>query len=361
MKKILHICQAPIGGTVEYLRLFLENIDKSKYENILICPSSGNMKKILENKLNKIYLVEMEREISLKKDLKDIFEIRRILKEEKADIVYLHSSKAGALGRLASLGLKTKILYNPHGWAFTINCSHNKKKIYAYIEKLLYSLTDIIINISEDEYSKALEYKIPAKKMITIENGIDIKKFSNNSKEKFLDRYVLGFVGRLSEQKNPLYLIEIAKKIKKDIPNCLFYVVGNGELKEELKKKIKENKLDEYFYLKGWSEKVEEDIRNFDLALMISNWEGFGLVVCEYMAAKKPVIAFPVGGVKNIITNEINGILTNKNLIIENILKLKNDEVFRKKIIENADKIVKEKFSIGNVIEKHEMLLENKL
>lgn len=353
-KKIIHICQAPIGGTVEYLRLFLENIDKKKYENILICPSYGNIKKNLIHKVDKLYIVEMQREIKILKDIRDILTLRKILKKEKPDIVYLHSSKAGAIGRIAAFGLKKKVIYNPHGWAFTIDCSKKRKKFYSLIERVLYPLTDIIINISADEYNNAVKYKICSKKMEIIENGIDIEKFTNNKKEKFLDRYVLGFVGRLSEQKNPLYLIELAEQLKYKIPNCLFYVVGDGELREELEKKIKKNKLEQYFYLRGWSEKVEEDIKNFDIALMVSKWEGFGLVVCEYMAAKKLVLAFSVGGVKNIISDNQNGLFIDNNFV-EKILKVYKDKKFREKIIETAYEDVKKRYSIVDVIKKHEL------
>lgn len=354
MKKIIHICQATVGGTVEYLRLFLENIDANKYENILICPSSGNMKNILEEKVKKVYLLEMEREIKVIKDMKSIIQLRKLLKKEKPDIIYLHSSKAGALGRIAAIGLKSKVIYNPHGWAFTINCSENKKKIYSFIERLLYPLTNIIINISKDEYNQAINYKLSPNKMIVIENGIDIKKFEKKKKDKFLDKFVLGFVGRLVEQKNPLYLITIANELKELIPNCLFYVVGEGELQNELEKQIIHYELEQYFYLRGWSEKVEEDIKNFDVALMISNWEGFGLVVCEYMAAKKLVLSFPVGGVKDIIKDNQNGIFIDRNLK-EKVLKVYLEPEFREKIIEAAYKDVKNKYLIDDVIKKHEI------
>ena len=115
--------------------------------------------------------------------------------------------------------------------------------------------------------------------MVIIQNGIEIEKYSNNQKEKFLEKNVIGFVGRLSEAKNPLFLVEIAKELltrKED--SFLFYVVGDGELREKLENEIEKNNLQEYFYLRGWSEKVEEDIKNFDVALMISKWEGFGFV-----------------------------------------------------------------------------------
>ncbi len=361
-KKIIHICQSDIGGTTEYIYLLLKNLDKNKYENILICPSSGNIQKKISELGIKIYILEMIREISFFKDFKDILQIRKIIKKEKPNILFLHSSKAGALGRIVGIGIKNlKVIYNPHGWAFTMNCSEKKKRIYALIERFLSIFTYKIINISKDEYKKALERKIPEEKMAIIENGINIEKYKENKKIKFLDKYVIGFVGRLSEQKNPLFLIEIAKELLKKEKNFLFYIVGDGELKEKFIKKICENKLENYFFLRGWSEKVEEDIRNFDVALMVSKWEGFGLVVCEYMATLKPVIAVNVGGVKNIIENNINGIMINEysdKKFAEKILEIKNDNSLKEKLVEKAYKDVKEKYSIENEVKRIEEVLE---
>ncbi|MFV0578022.1 MAG: glycosyltransferase [Fusobacterium ulcerans] len=214
MEKIIHVCQSDIGGTTEYIYMFLKNIDKNKYENILICPSSGCIRKKISSLGIKIYVLEMTRKISVFKDFQDIRKIRKIIKKEQPNILFLHSSKAGALGRIARIGIKNlKVLYNPHGWAFNMEGSSRKKIFYGVIEKFLSYFTDIIINISKDEYETAIKRKIPVKKMVVIKNGIEIEKYKENKKEKFLDKYVIGFVGRLSEQKNPLFLVEIAKEL----------------------------------------------------------------------------------------------------------------------------------------------------
>ena len=355
MKKIVHICQSAIGGTVEYIDLLISNLDKNEYENIVVCPSYGNLNERMNKKNVKTYIVEMEREISPLKDIKDIITIRKILKKEKPDTIYLHSSKAGALGRVASVFLKSKVIYNSHGWAFNMECSNKKKKFYALVEKILLPLTDTVINISEDEYRSTIKYGLNSKKMIIIENGIDIEKYRENTKIKFLDKFVIGFVGRLSEQKNPMFMIEICEElIKKGEDNFLFYVVGDGELRGKFEEKIKSKNIEKYFYLRGWSEKVEEEIRNFDVALMISKWEGFGLVVCEYMAARKPIVTVAVGGVKNILNKENSFYIENysKEDFATSILNVKYNKKKTDSKVEKAYIDVKEKFAMGKMIKK---------
>ena len=133
--KVLHITQATIGGTLEYLKLFFNHINKDEYEVYLACPSYGPMKKEIEDMGVKVYPLEMTREISLKDDLNSFMEMKKLIKGVNPDIVHLHSSKAGVLGKIASYLNKIPCIYNAHGWSFSMNVSDKKKKVYSLIEK----------------------------------------------------------------------------------------------------------------------------------------------------------------------------------------------------------------------------------
>ena len=152
-KKIVHIAQSA-GGVQEYLYMFFKNFYDENYENYLVVSQDyENNKEKFMDYVKDIYIVPMQREIQLKSDLKSIKEIKKVLKKIKPDIVYLHSSKAGALGRIALLfNFKVKILYNAHGWYFNAQISNKKKKIFALIERVLAIKTNKIINISKSEY-----------------------------------------------------------------------------------------------------------------------------------------------------------------------------------------------------------------
>lgn len=362
--KILHICQAPIGGTVEYLKLLLKNLDK-KYCNTVICPISGNLALEMEKLNIKVENLEMLREISPQYDINHIWQLRRMIKRINPDIIYLHSSKAGVLGRIACVGLNKKVIYNSHGWSFTMNGSKNKKRFYAFIEKILAPFASMIINISDYELEAAVNYGLSSKKMITINNGTDLEQYSKYSEKKeYLDEFVIGFVGRLSEQKNPLFMVDIAIELRKRIDNFIFLVVGDGELLDPFKEYIKIEGLEDHFNVVGWQSEVGEYIQNFDVAIMISKWEGFGLVVTEYMSAKKPVVSVSVGGVSNIIENSYNGVMINDynaKYFAEAILKLQKDSEYRYMLVNNGYKTVEKKFNIIRVVKEHEHLFEKLL
>ena len=149
-KKIVHIAQSA-GGVAEYLYMLLKNSNNNNYENILIVSKDyENQIDRFKTYVSNINIVPMTREIEIKKDVKAILKVRKLLKQIKPDIVYLHSSKAGAIGRIAlAFNFRIPVLYNAHGWYFNATISKKKKKFFALIEKMLALKTKMIINISK--------------------------------------------------------------------------------------------------------------------------------------------------------------------------------------------------------------------
>ncbi|EGT3616925.1 glycosyltransferase family 4 protein [Clostridium perfringens] len=367
MKKILHIAQSA-GGVSEYLKTFFRYSDSNKYEIYLIC--SEDYRKdlsIFEKMLKDIKVVEMNRDINLLNDFKSYRKILKYVHEIKPDIIHAHSSKAGVYGRIISRKLRIPVIYNAHGWAFNMDVSNLKKFIYGNIEKLLSIYTEKIINISQDEYEKATKY-IDEKKMTVINNGIDIEKFkkifdslSIKSKYNIPDnKFIIGMVARLTEQKDPKLYVEIAKYIYKQYGDQIYFLfVGDGELREEIESEMK--KFTKNYLITGWISNVEEIISVFDIAILTSKWEGFGLVLAEYMAAKKPIVSSNVGGIKNVVENNKTGCLIdsrNPKDFGEKIIYLMNNRKKCLELGENAFYSVNKNFNAEDMVKKHEVLYE---
>lgn len=369
-KRIMHVVQSP-GGVERYLLMLLKNMNKFKYEQILVGSYSYH-KENYDDLVDVFEQIDMMRNISIWKDAKAVISLRKLLNKYKPDIVYLHSSKAGAVGRIANFGLKNKLLYNPHGWAFNMNCSQKKKTVYKWIEKLLTPMTDKIIAISDFEKQSAVDNGICKQdKIEVIFNGIDIEehekcKSSFQVTRKLLNipenAYVIGMVGRLSKQKAPDTFIKSAALIKKDIPEAFFLMVGDGEDKEDIKKLIEEKGLSDCAYITGWVDNPMEYIQLFDQAMLLSRWEGFGLVLTEYMISEKPVIATQVDAIPNIVDKEQNGILVPVDDVLavkEAALNIYADSNYRDKLVANAKKKVTNRFDIKRVVYEHEILIDN--
>ena len=361
------------GGVLEYLYMFLKNFKDENYENVLIVSQDyENKLDKFRNIVNDIYVINMTREIRLKQDIKTTLQVRKLLKKLKPDILYLHSSKAGAYGRIALLfNRKTKILYNAHGWYFNADMSQKKKKVIILIEKILALRANKIINISKSEYDSALKYKIaPERKMCVIENGIDFTKFEGCDKyrEETRKRYnirddeiVIGVVGRLSEQKDPITTIKAFNEVYKENKNVRLMYVGSGELENEVMEYAKENNLQHLVTITGWVDNTERYIPAFDIAILPSKWEGFGLAIIEYMACKKPIVASNVGGMLDIIKTEKNGFLAevgDVSKFAEYIMKYINDKDLCNRVVNYNYEYSIKKFNISELVKEHKKLFE---
>ena len=208
--------------------------------------------------------------------------------------------------------------------------------------------------------------------MCIIENGIDFIKFNNNDKDREEirkkykikeDEIIIGVVGRLSEQKDPMTMIKAFELLNKEHSNTTLMYVGSGELEEEVKQYAKQAGLLDKIIITGWVTNVEKYIPAFDIAVLPSKWEGFGLVLIEYMACDKPIVATNVGGISNIIENGKNGLLTeidNYKMLYENINELYENNNLKERIIEE-NKIRRCNFDIQKVVQQNLQLFNELL
>lgn len=183
-KKILHIVEAFGGGIYSFIVDLLKETNEDK--EIVVCYSRRkqtpeNFEKDFNKNIKFIEIKNFERSINLVKDLKAFFEVRNIIKQEKPDIIHLHSSKAGFIGRFATNGKRIKMLYNPHGFSFLMqNTSILKRKIYWIIEKVASFRNCKIVGCSKGEYEEALKL---TSNSIRIDNGIDIDRLKEETKD----------------------------------------------------------------------------------------------------------------------------------------------------------------------------------
>ncbi|UBF13911.1 glycosyltransferase family 4 protein [Bacteroides caccae] len=367
--KIMHIVQSP-GGVARYLSMYLKYSDKNRFEHILICSLDYKMEK-MESLVEHIEYLSMGRQISIINDAKGIWAIRKFIKKYMPDVIYAHSSKAGALGRLADVGFKNIVLYNPHGWAFNMNdISAIKKKVYALIEKVLSYKTDMIIAISAWEKESAAKYKICCSdKIHIIPSGVDVCLYDekqgrydlNRSKLNIpVDAYVIGMVGRISYGKGPDLFVKAAALIKNKIPNAFFVIVGEGEERSSIENLLSEMGLKEDFLITGWVSNPMEYIQLFDQAMLLTRWEGFGLVLTEYMLAEKPIITTRVGAVPDLMQHGKNGVMIDVGdieRIAEASYKLYTDNEYRQTLVSNGRLTVRNRYDVRCTVKEHERLL----
>lgn len=339
MKKILYIVESFGSGVFSFLVDLINEIDNDY--NITIAygvreETPENFCDYFDKSINFVRIKNFTRNISIKKDFMALKEIRNIIKELNPDIIHLHSTKAGILGRLAANGKKTKMFYNPHGFSFLKkDDSKIKRIVYWAIEKITAMINKkcTIIGCSKGEYKEALKLN---KNSICINNGINIEKIKKEtqgliSKEINLNEIKICTIGRIGYQKNPRFFNEIAN----EFPNIQFTWIGDGELRNELKS--------QNINITGWKNRKEviEILNTQDIFILTSLWEGLPISLLEAMYMKKLCIVSDCIGNRDVIDDGKNG------YIINDINKLKN-------IIENLSIISYEKI----ISESYRELLE---
>lgn len=313
--QILHIAEAP-GGVEKYIQNFLKKMRTyEQYEHVLICSDAYDIQKF-NGLVKSIEIVHtLHNAINIVEDISSIIQIRKLIKKYKPDIVFCHSSKAGAVGRIANIGIRNKLIYNAHGWSFNMKGVDEKKiRFYIWAEKVLSLFADEIVCISEYEKISALEHRICVEdKLVVINSGIDFDEFKDMHPKTRMDlkipadAFVIGTVGRLSQQKAPDIFVKMAGEVKKSIPNAFFMMVGDdivgGGFREETEYIIKKAGLKDSFFITGWVDDPLNYVSCFDVATLLSRWEGFGLVLPEYMYLEKPIVASKADAIPYVLGN----------------------------------------------------------
>lgn len=360
---VLHVAEAA-GGVERYLETLFK-YSKDKVENILVCSQNYDYEKF-KKLADRVIVLKMAHDIEPSSDIKVERTLRRIIKQLKPDIVYAHSSKAGAFARIADLGLKNKVIYNPHGWAFNMQQSAKKKEMYKWVEKISAHFCDKIVCISDAEKESALREKIcKPSKLQVIYNGIDLEEIEKTvpmSRAQLgipEDAFVVGMVGRLSKQKAPDTFVKAAKLIKEKIPNAFFLMVGDGELRDQIEGLINQYDLGSSFLITGWVDNPTAYMKIMNVGMLLSRWEGFGLVLPEYMACGVPIVATNVDAIPNIIQDGINGMLVDKDdyhKAADAVDRLFKQPDLTSSLVKTADNIVKTRFNGKRVAQNSEQL-----
>lgn len=236
-----------------------------------------------------------------------------------------------------------------------------KSVIYLLMEKMLSPCTDKIVCISKAEKQSAKrEHIAKDDKLALIPNGIDVNAVRNavgKSRSELGiadDAFVVGMIGRLSPQKAPDVFIQAAKLIHGQIPNSAFIIVGNGEESEQVEAIAKENGLE--LVITGWTDEPYAYLKAFDVAMLLSRWEGFGLAVVEYMAAEKNVVATRIDAIPTLIEDGVDGLLVkvdNPQDAADKVFWLYNHQEEAADMRRKALKKVIENYDINRVVNQH--------
>lgn len=338
-----------------------------------------------------IVIPEMQRDINRKNDTIAYKKIKQIIKDFNPHIVHTHASKAGTLGRLAAKKMKVPVIVHTfHGHVFHSYFGKPKTLFYKNIERFLAKKTNAIIAISNIQKKElAEEHKIcNSAKIKVVPLGFDLSRFQENINEKralFRKKYKLqnediaiGITGRLVPIKNHKLFFDVAKiVIEKSKKNVRFFVIGDGEEKQNLKDYCRSLNLsftewDEKQVLSNiiftsWIKNIDWANAGLDIITLTSLNEGTPVSLIEAQASNKPIVTTNVGGVKNVTLENKTAYITEvteTNKFADFLLKLIENDNLRISMGSNGWDFVKHKFSyqrlVNDTVNLYQTLLTHK-
>jgi glycosyltransferase involved in cell wall biosynthesis len=343
-----------IGGASIHLLDLALGASQAGHEVVVYVGGKGVfLDKAAEKNIKCISVFFLRREISPFYDLCCFFELKSKLKSFKPDIVHLHSSKAGILGRLAAKSLRVSSVFTAHGWAFTEGVSSFKRKLYLKIERYMAKLTNRIITVSNFDRELALDSNVgDEEKIVSIHNGMpDLQYEPCKVLKSNCVRFIM--VARFDHQKDHKALVDAFYSIKDQ--SWMLEFVGDGPLYQETFDYVGMKGLGDKIVFSGACNDVPDRLVSSDVFCLISNWEGLPLTIIEAMRAGLPIIASSVGGVPETIIQGDTGYLVNRGDVsgisasIKTILKSEDE---RLRLGENGRSYYENDFKFEQMFDK---------
>jgi glycosyltransferase involved in cell wall biosynthesis len=270
----------------------------------------------------KVYDIRFSRSPLRKSNIKAYQDLKKLIVDQKYDLVHTHTPVASAIVRLVCKSIKsTKVIYTAHGFHFYTGAPIKNWLIYYPLEKWLSKHTDTLITINNEDYERA-KSTFKAKRVEYIPGvGLDVNSIKNTSVDKLAKRqqlnipieaFILLSVGELNKNKNHETIIRALGYI--DNSEIHYVICGKGQLEKHLKDLCVELGVEERVHLLGFREDIIEICKVSDTFVFPSNREGLSVALMEAMACGLPIVCSNIRGNNDLIEDGTNGYLVNKNI-----------------------------------------------
>jgi len=371
---VLQVCAVDFTAKNLLLPLMI-SLKENGYSVGLACKAGKNYDFIKSQGID-FYDIPVARGYNLIKHIVSIFRLCKLISFRKFDIVHSHTTAASLDGCIAAKLAKTPIiLYTIHGLHIMENSSYVEKVFYNFVEKLKCKLSTFVFTQSEEDRIYAITNRIiPADKILTIGNGVDIDKFSLSFRERYRkeirnelgiphNSFILTIVARLSKIKGYVELLKAVDLISNNLKED-FYLLAVGGItedepyrlkKEDLLNIISDKNLRKRVIFAGMRSDVNKILAGTDVFVLPSFLEGMPRSIIEAMAMGLPVIASNIKGSREEVVNAETGILVlpaDVKSLATAILKLYKNPELRERMGSKGRKRAEELYDESKVIEK---------
>ena len=289
-------------------------------------------------------------------DLSAAWRLSRLLKRLQPDIVHAHDPHAVAMSALA-LSMSTQPSKPPLVASRRVDFHIRGNTL----SRWKYRQVDCFICASEAIRKMLLGDGIPHERTVTVHEGIDVERVEAAPPAKLHAEFwlpheapVVGNVAALVPHKGQRYLIDAATLVVRQVPDARFVIAGDGELRLQLEKLIKDHRLEKHVFLAGFRPDVLSLHKAFDIFVMSSTTEGLGTSLLDAMACGKPIVATTAGGIPEVVEQSVTGLLVpprDAGALAEAIVMLLKDAAKRRQFGAAGLARVRDRFSAERMVQ----------
>jgi glycosyltransferase involved in cell wall biosynthesis len=356
--KVCHICDRITGkadGVFGHILMLMDNIDKNKYEQIVIYQGG----EIVENELNKMGIkVYALPGLTKRLSFNAITNIYKIIRSENINIIHTHLLKPYIIGGMINIFLRKKFIYNYHG-LFINSIYHSRidKLILKVFHWLIcfFKAVDIVIlpskgskHLLESETNLFPQIEVYYNGYNSNTQGQADEKISSVLQDYKGKYFLIGIIGRIDVEKKIETSLKILKELIQKEYSVFFVYFGDGPLKDEMKNYATSMGVDSNCKFFGFIKNVKCYLKYFDIILFTSDWEGLPLTYWEAMGNSVPIISTDVGGAREILIENDCGLVYPKGNIEEGVKAVEfviKNEYSRRKLGENGKLAIQSKYN----------------
>lgn len=315
------VARLSVGGPARRLGLLGSRMHRA-FSSVLLSgvpePHEGSLiEEIRESGAAVVEVPGLRRRIAPLDDLRALWWLYRFFRRTRPMIVSTHTAKAGALGRLAALAARVPVrVHTFHGHVLVGYFSPLYSALFKWIERTLARITTRVIAVSPGVEADLRRLGIARDRLSVVLPGFDLDGVTGGTGtglrsdlEVPAGAPLVGIVGRLVPVKNHRLFLDACRRVRRRRPEARFVVVGDGELAADLRQRAHDLDLDGSIAFTGWRSDLADLYAALDVVVCCSINEGLPATLVEAGAAGRPVVATAVGGVPDVVTDGVNGLL----------------------------------------------------
>lgn len=352
--KVMHVAGC-LGGVETYLRLLASYHDAARFHFAFVLPQPCALSEQAVAAGLPVTIVPMQRALSPVHDWRAAMALRRAVKVAAPDIVHLHSSKAGLLGRLACVGLKTRIVYTPHAY-FYLGKRGLARWVFLMAERVLDRFArSATLGTSPSEQTRAInDVDCPPARVSHVLNAVEVDVLQSHRIDTAQVRKDVLMVARVSDQKNLPMFLQMVRQLH-GTTDAVFHLIGVGHYPDDMQRleamMAEAGVTQDMLRIADWMSR-EDLLRLMAKAAVVvltSAYESFGYVLAEANCVGVPVVGTDVDGIRDVIDHGRNGYLVpldDASLMADRVAHLLADRDTWQRMSDAAVEVARERFDM---------------